>query len=960
MQPKTAKWWWNHKCVGTLFSLFRLIFFFASINKQFVVGSHNLHGFKKSSQFHKKCIQDQTGVWFGQELWLPEKRLSDMTQLGVNFVARSGMEDAFSSGIYNGRPHGGVSIAWSPEMDHLIRPLVNYRHKRIVCAQMTAEPNPLLFICIYMPFFDTSKRQECLAETIETLSMLEEILSDHPNHRLVLGGDFNTEFSGNSEFDSLWRNFNKKHNLVCCDQFVNNNNNYNNNNKNYTYFHESLNHMKWNDHFIISTSLVSSSDCHEIVDIGDNPSDHLPIKMRLKICTSEDPPVITPSLKMPSLKWEKCSDDQKSLYKDRLSHLLHQTPGVIRTCSVAHCENQNCFTSIQQEYDNLERMLKAADAALPRHKPGVQKHWWTNELSRIREKSIDIHRLWQTEGKPRSGPTNDERLRVKAEYKRAIKSAQRLPKQASWDKLHNTLAQKNTTNFWKSWKHLYRSNGSSLHTVVNGISAKEEIVESFKSHFVKVSQPNSSQRVHQLKETFQKEYDEARQSHSNCSCSSHKVSLQTVLDACFSLKQGKSCDDALVSAEHIFNAPLIFFDRLQYLFQQMLLHGRVPWQFQRGTIIPLVKDRHGDQGDLNNYRGITIAPILSKAFEYALNIVFQPFLTTSNYQFGFKKKSSTSHAIYCLRETVDYYVTHGSNVYCSFLDASKAFDRLVHAGLFLKLLQRGTPLIFINLIMFWYSDLQCRVRWGETLSDWFCIKAGVRQGGILSPVFYCLYVDELVEVLSAIGIGCHIRDTFLSLLLYADDMALMAPSLKGLQTLLSATEQYCRKWDIMLNPKKTKNMLFGKKHVLPSLQLDGNNIDWVDTWSYLGVTLKAHTSFNCCIDQKVKSFYRCANGILRIEGRSSETVMLQLLESHCLPILTYAINVTKVANRDERRKLRVAYNSVYRKVFNYRVWESVTDLQHALQRPTWEELVERLSNNFQKRISDCEFLNVFH
>ena len=99
-----------------------------------------------------------------QELCLPENRLSDMTQLGVQFVACSGMEDAVTRGIYCGRPHGGVSIAWSPEMDHAIKPLVNYRHKRIICIEMIAEPNPLTFASIYMPFYDSAKRQECMAE----------------------------------------------------------------------------------------------------------------------------------------------------------------------------------------------------------------------------------------------------------------------------------------------------------------------------------------------------------------------------------------------------------------------------------------------------------------------------------------------------------------------------------------------------------------------------------------------------------------------------------------------------------------------------------------------------------------------------------------------------------------------------------------------------------------------------
>ena len=69
----------------------------------------------------------------------------------------------------------------------------------------------------------------------------------------------------------------------------------------------------------------------------------------------------------------------------------------------------------------------------------------------------------------------------------------------------------------------------------------------------------------------------------------------------------------------------------------------------------------------------------------------------------------------------------------------------------------------------------------------------------------------------------------------------------------------------------------------------------------MGVTLKSHARLHCCIDKKVKSFYRVANGILRIEGRSDETVMLQLMESDCVSILSYAIDVIHVADRDERR-----------------------------------------------------------
>ena len=117
---------------------------------------------------------------------------------------------------------------------------------------------------------------------------------------------------------------------------------------------------------------------------------------------------------------------------------------------------------------------------------------------------------------------------------------------------------------------------------------------------------------------------------------------------------------------------------------------------------------------------------------------------------------------------------------------------------------------------------------------------------------------------------------------------------------------------------------------------------------YLGVTVRSNQSFDCYIDDKVKSFYRSANAILRIEGRSLGLVMLQFLEAHCLSILTYAIEVITVADQDECRRLRVAYNSIFRKVFDNRDWESVTELQHALNR---EELVDRRNAKFLRSAS---------
>ena len=118
---------------------------------------------------------------------------------------------------------------------------------------------------------------------------------------------------------------------------------------------------------------------------------------------------------------------------------------------------------------------------------------------------------------------------------------------------------------------------------------------------------------------------------------------------------------------------------------------------------------------------------------------------------------------------------------------------------------------------------------------------------------------------------------------------------------------------------------------------------------YLGVTLVSGTTFGCSVKDTVAKFYRSLNSIIRIEGRSDDMVMLRLLEAHCIPILTYAIEIIHVADRDERRQLRVAYNSVYRKMFGYSYRESVTLLQQCLGRPTWEELIERRKATFIHR-----------
>ena len=118
--------------------------------------------------------------------------------------------------------------------------------------------------------------------------------------------------------------------------------------------------------------------------------------------------------------------------------------------------------------------------------------------------------------------------------------------------------------------------------------------------------------------------------------------------------------------------------------------------------------------------------------------------TTDDLQYGFKKHSSCSHALITFKESVKYFVQKGSKVQCVSLDASKAFDKVLHHGLFVKLINKGVPAVFIRLLCNWYKRMKCSVLWNNVLGDIFDVNCGVRQGGVLSPILFSIYVDDLI------------------------------------------------------------------------------------------------------------------------------------------------------------------------------------------------------------------------
>ena len=100
----------------------------------------------------------------------------------------------------------------------------------------------------------------------------------------------------------------------------------------------------------------------------------------------------------------------------------------------------------------------------------------------------------------------------------------------------------------------------------------------------------------------------------------------------------------------------------------MANHSYIPTDFGKGSIVPLLKDKFGDFNDVNNYRGITLVPIISKLFEQVIMEICEPFFVTDGLQFGFKKGSGCSNALFVFSETIKYFTAKGSSVFAATLD----------------------------------------------------------------------------------------------------------------------------------------------------------------------------------------------------------------------------------------------------------------------------------------------------
>ena len=267
-------------------------------------------------------------------------------------------------------------------------------------------------------------------------------------------------------------------------------------------------------------------------------------------------------------------------------------------------------------------------------------------------------------------------------------------------------------------------------------------------------------------------------------------------------------------------------------------------------------------------------------------------------QSSHRKKCRTTDNVFIIRSLFEKYCTvNNQKIYACFIDFRKAFDSIWHEGLMLKLLRAGIGGLFYNVIKNMYSKAKASVKNnGTELSDPFSIKRGVKQGDVLSPLLFNLYINDIIPLLQQDdGFPPSLGGKTVGCLLYADDLVILSTSPDGLQSSLNKVIGYWHNWKLDINYTKSKTLCFNKsgRGLKQTFNIGDTNLSNVQRYTYLGIELSASGSFKPAQEAVAKKAMRALFKLKNLLYDSSISVLtsLKLFDQLIKPVCLYGSEI---------------------------------------------------------------------
>ena len=345
--------------------------------------------------------------------------------------------------------------------------------------------------------------------------------------------------------------------------------------------------------------------------------------------------------------------------------------------------------------------------------------------------------------------------------------------------------------------------------------------------------------------------------------------------------------------------------RLAKCYNRLWEVERWPKVWKKGLIVKIFKK--GDLCDCNNWRGVTLLPIISKVFCRMMleRIRIGVDKKLRKEQAGFRVKRSTTEQNFVLRNILEQANEWRVGLYIHFVDFEKAFDSIHRESLWNILGSYGIPSKMVRVIAGVYEGFECAVIDGSKTSDWFKIKSGVKQGCVMSGFLFLLALDWIMKRTTADkrrGIRWNFT-TVLEDLEFADDIALLSSRLNDLHEKTGRLTEEAARVGLKLSARKCKTLRTEYASNRERIAVNGEEVEDVGEFPYLGATVDKEGGGSRDIRnrlQKARGVFQRLGKVWAARGIGRGT-KIRLFQTLVRPVLLDGCETWKITKADERR-----------------------------------------------------------